>query len=121
MTKDEALKLALEALKLWLNHKLDEDTAWEAHNAIKEALETKDEPVALVAEVHISRYTIEWTNGPLPQGTKLYTTPQRTCVRLTKEEINEGLLRSFYVLEKARAWRDGVAWAEEILKRKNYE
>jgi len=85
----------------------------------KEQLETKDEPVALVAEVHISRYTIEWTNGPLPQGTKLYTTPQRTCVRLTKEEINEGLLRSFYVLEKARAWRDGVAWAEEILKEKN--
>jgi len=85
----------------------------------KEQLETKDEPVALVAEVHISRYTIEWTNGPLPQGTKLYTTPQRTCVRLTKEEINEGLLRSFYVLEKARAWRDGVAWAEEILKGRN--
>jgi len=85
----------------------------------KEQLEKKDEPVALVAEVHISRYTIEWTNGPLPQGTKLYTTPQRTCVRLTKEEINEGLLRSFYVLEKARAWRDGVAWAEEILKEKN--
>ena len=85
----------------------------------KEQLETKDEPVALVAEVHISRYTIEWTNGPLPQGTKLYTTPQRTCVRLTKEEINEGLLRSFYVLEKARAWRDGVAWAMQQLKDKN--
>jgi len=85
----------------------------------KEQLETKDEPVALVAEVHISRYTIEWTNGPLPQGTKLYTTPQRTCVRLTKEEINEGLLRSFYVLEKARAWRDGVAWAIQQLKDKN--
>jgi hypothetical protein len=42
MTKDEALQLALEALKLWLNHKLDEDTAWEAYNAIKEALETKE-------------------------------------------------------------------------------
>jgi len=52
----------------------------------KEQLETKDEPVALVAEVHISRYTIEWTNGPLPEGTKLYTTPQRTWVGLTDEE-----------------------------------
>ena len=51
----------------------------------KEQLETKDEPVALVAEVHISRYTIEWTNGPLPQGTKLYTTPQRKP--LTDEQI----------------------------------
>ena len=48
--------------------------------------ETKDEPVALVAEVHISRFTIEWTNGPLPEGTKLYTTPQRTWVVLTDEE-----------------------------------
>ena len=53
----------------------------------KEQLETKDEPVALVAEVHISRYTIEWTNGPLPQGTKLYTTPQRKP--LTDEHIDE--------------------------------
>jgi len=52
----------------------------------KEQLETKDEPVALVAEVHISRYTIEWTNGPLPQGTKLYTTPQRTFVGLTDDD-----------------------------------
>jgi len=46
---------------------------------------------------------------------------QRTWVGLTKEEINQNLLRSFYVLEKARAWREGVTWAEEILKRKNYE
>jgi hypothetical protein len=42
MTKDQALQLALKALKLWLNHKLDEDTAWEAHNAIKKALETEE-------------------------------------------------------------------------------
>ena len=53
----------------------------------KEQLEKKDEPVALVAEVHISRYTIEWTNGPLLQGTKLYTTPQRKP--LTDEHIDE--------------------------------
>ena len=123
MTKDEALKLALEALKLWLNHKLDEDTAWEAHNAIKEALKIKDEPVAwgmekdgvildvICPEEH-EREEGEYT---IP----VYTQLQRTWVGLTKEEINEGLLRSFYVLEKARAWRDGVAWAEEILKEKN--
>ena len=53
----------------------------------KEQLETKDEPVALVAEVHISRYTVEWTNGPLPENTKLYTTPQRKP--LTDEHIDE--------------------------------
>lgn len=33
------------------------------------------EPVGRVAEVHLSRYTIEWTNGPLPEGTELYTAP----------------------------------------------
>jgi len=45
--------------------------------------------------------------------------PEREWVGLKDEEINQGLLRSFYVLQKARAWRDGVAWAEEILKEKN--
>ena len=30
------------------------------------------QPVARVAEVHMSRYTVEWTNGPLPEGTLLY-------------------------------------------------
>ena len=45
------------------------------------------EPVAIVAEIHMSRYTIEWTNGDLPEGTKLYTTPpQRTWVGLTEAE-----------------------------------
>ena len=136
---DEVLKLALDALEGFIPYLPLKDEAQcnsydkaitalrlviDAQNmasksTYKEQLETKDEPVALVAEVHISRYTIEWTNGPLPQGTKLYTTPQRTCVRLSKEEINEGLLRSFYVLEKARAWRDGVAWAIQQLKDKN--
>jgi len=72
----------------------------------KEQLETKDEPVAW-EQFH------EHMAGPN------YVAPQRTWVGLTKEEINQGLLRSFYVLEKARAWRDGVAWAEEILKEKN--
>lgn len=28
--------------------------------------------VAKVAEVHGSRYTVEWTNGPLPEGTALF-------------------------------------------------
>ena len=31
--------------------------------------------VAIVAEVHMSRYTVEWTNGPLPEGTPLYAAP----------------------------------------------
>jgi hypothetical protein len=52
--------------------------------------EREQEPVAIVAEIHMSRYTIEWTNGDLPEGTKLYTTPpQRTWVGLTEEELYE--------------------------------
>jgi len=90
MTKDEALKLALEALKLWLNHKLDEDTAWEAHNAIKEALKIKDEPVAWGMEkdgvildvICPAEHEREEGSYTVP----LYTTPQRTWVVLTDEE-----------------------------------
>jgi hypothetical protein len=50
---------------------------------------------------------------------KGYIQAKSEWVGLTKEEIDQGLLRSFYVLQKARAWRDGVAWAEEKLKEKN--
>ena len=107
MTKDEALKLALDALEGFIPYLPLKDEAqcnsydkaitalrlaidaqsMASKSTYKEQLETKDEPVALVAEVHISRYTIEWTNGPLPQGTKLYTTPQRKP--LTDEHIDE--------------------------------
>lgn len=37
------------------------------------------QPVATVAEVHMSRYTIEWENGPLPEGTQLYAAPQHAA------------------------------------------
>lgn len=40
-----------------------------------EVVMPQPEPVARVAEVHMSRYTIEWTNGPLPEGTGLYAAP----------------------------------------------
>ena len=87
MTKDETLKLALDALEGFIPYLPLKDEAqcnsydkaitalrlaidvenMASKSTYKEQLETKDEPVALVAEVHISRYTIEWTNGPLPQ------------------------------------------------------
>ena len=38
--------------------------------------QSEPEPVAKVAEIHLSRYTIEWVNGPLPEGTPLYTQPK---------------------------------------------
>lgn len=49
----------------------------EADEILRQAIEQSEkvEPVATVAEVHMSRHTIEWTNGPLPEGTKLYLYP----------------------------------------------
>lgn len=38
---------------------------------------------------------------------------------LSGNEIEEGLLRSKYALETAKAWRAGVWWAYEKLKDKN--
>ena len=33
------------------------------------------QPVATVAEVHMSRYTLEWNGSPLPEGSALYAAP----------------------------------------------
>ena len=41
-------------------------------------VQPEQEPVARVAEVHMSRYTIEWTNGLLPEGTELFAAPTPT-------------------------------------------
>ena len=94
-----------------------EKKVWDTIYEIKKALETKDEPVALVAEVHISRYTIEWTNGPLPEGTKLYTTPQRTWVGLTDAEVFE--LFGRFTTMTGKSWLDLYRMAETKLKEKN--
>ena len=91
MTKDEALQIALKALELWINCKFDEDTAWEAHNAIKESIETKDEPVAwgmkkdgiILDVISPDEHDREEGGYTVP----LYTTPQRTWVGLTEEDL----------------------------------
>lgn len=44
--------------------------------ALKAQQPAPDGHVATVAEVHMSRYTIEWVNGPLPEGTPLYAAQQ---------------------------------------------
>jgi len=134
---DEVLKLALDALEGFIPYLPLKDEAqcnsydkaitalrlaidaqsMASKSTYKEQLETKDEPVALVAEVHISRYTIEWTNGPLPQGTKLYTTPQRTWVGLTDAEVFE--LFGRFTTMTGKSWLDLYRMAETKLKEKN--
>lgn len=48
-----------------------------------------------------------------------FAEPQRTWVVLTDDEIDQGLLRTNYAMQTARAWRDGVRWAYHQLKEKN--
>jgi hypothetical protein len=102
MTKDEALKKAFkQAFQLGQDYWYQADHEYVSQNkksdvtrakfeqlmedAIKEALaqpplpvQPEQEPVARVAEVHMSRYTIEWTNGLLPEGTELFAAPTPT-------------------------------------------
>ena len=88
MTKDEALRLALEALE---KISMGGDPRWadETIIAIKEALETKDEPVAVVDST-ISGH-IDWLCPIFPkQGTPLYTHPKK-WVWLTDKEVDECL------------------------------
>jgi hypothetical protein len=102
MTKDEALRLALEALE-WQQEMLYTAMQYsaakgmtflghppnpnEAITAIKAALEAKDEPVAWMNQNGVVRKVgYEW--GPNNTLTALYATPpQRTWVGLTDEEI----------------------------------
>jgi hypothetical protein len=116
MTKDTALRLALEALE-WANKEINNwmDDAYglepeehleimQAITAIKAALEAKDEPVAWRTfdgeggyDYHTYEYNedyaVKWdANNPKHKGwvEPLYTTPpQRTWNELTDEEYKE--------------------------------
>ena len=94
MTKDEALKLALEALKedrAWLETDAPTEV-WEKNNeaitAIKAALEAKDEPVAwMYGCVGKGRMYAEELDDPAGWQPLYTTPPQRTWAGLTDEEI----------------------------------
>ena len=51
----------------------DENTPPREAAAILRSLDAQ--PVATVAEVHMSRYTLEWNGSPLPEGSALYAAP----------------------------------------------
>ena len=85
MNKDEALQIALEALT-----DFDYDKRMSAIKVIKEALKTKDEPVAWMSEDEHTVYTSKQVDGCFQHDhIPLYTTPQRTWVVLTDEEMRE--------------------------------
>jgi len=62
--------------------------------AVEQDRQARGESVAVVAEVHMSRYTLEWTNGPLPEKTLLYAFP-------TPKE--SALLQALEALERPRS------------------
>jgi hypothetical protein len=126
--KDEALRLALEALEaITKSNQSDHqaEIAEDAITAIKAALEEKDEPVAWRAWV--SKFPqgtgSDWVYVTKPimkdsiHNQPLYTTPpQRTWVGLTNEEIHESKPP---LSNDAVVWELAVEWAEAKLKEKN--
>ena len=130
MTKDEALRLALEVLAdLGMKHyeNTGEVLYKNTYTAIKAALEAKDEPVAWMDESRFKElhngFTVMTTltkKKAFFDDVAIYTTPpQRTWVGLTNMEIDQGLCRTNYAMQTSGAWRDGVEWAEAKLKDKN--
>jgi hypothetical protein len=119
MTNDEIIEMANKAKLpydyvtgelMWLD-KLEQF----AKLVAEKALETKDEFVAWEQFYpDIGKPQIAFNAEVVG-----YVAPQRTWVGLTKEEIDQNLLRSPYALQTASAWRDGVAWAMQQLKDKN--
>ena len=92
IAKDEALQLALEALT-----DFDYDKRMKAIEVIKEALETKDEPVGWIDNKGNMICTkINESCRPL------YTTPQRTWVGLTDEEIESIYMETMNFQQNAR-------------------
>ena len=93
MTKDEALRLALEALKeITLEHGMTE----KARTAIKAALEAKDEPVGTAGELFtntaLERLDLRPSTGiyitPLPVA-EPYKRPSRSDIKpLSDKEID---------------------------------
>ena len=96
MTKDEALRLALEALELHGKQypHMVKGYCLDAITAIKEALKTKDEPKCVaIVEVFEKDWRLDYMALPVGKH-KLYaqqytytTPPQSTWVGLTDEEI----------------------------------
>ena len=85
MTKDEALHLALEALK---DFSVSDKQAFEATTAIKAALEAKDEPWEQFYP-EMGKPKLAYLPPTESPENACYIPPQRTWVGLTDEEIWE--------------------------------
>ena len=131
MTKDEALKLALEALVAYGNkHRATYllSGAWDAEitlgdatiTTIKEALAQTQEPVACVQDLdEVKRKHLVYEKG-MDWKDPLYTTPpQRTWVGLTDEEIADCAEKMEASDPTDSFWREFFRAIEAKLKEKN--
>jgi len=122
MTKEEALQMALKFIERvnqdgWVLADFEPEM-YACITAIKEALETKDEPVATVISESGANVTHSWWHEPaLPIGTKLYTSPQRTWVGLTEEDLK--LLSAEYRIVYGSWVGDFAKGIEDKLKESN--
>ena len=118
MSKDEALKIAIEAIEYtnWSERTAKMETALEA---CKEALEQPaQEPVAIVTghiEISLLSDTI---NKMLPINTELYTHPAPSWQGLSDDEIEEALSGTDPNFIHGSCTQ-GILWAEAKLKEKN--
>ena len=131
MTKDEALKLALEALVAYGNkHRATYllSGAWDAEitlgdatiTTIKEAMAQTQEPVACVQDLdEVKRKHLVYEKG-MDWKDPLYTTPpQRTWVGLTDEEIADCAEKMEASDPTDSFWREFFRGIEAKLKEKN--
>ena len=142
MTKDETLKLALDALEGFIPYLPLKDEAqcnrydkaitalrlaidaqsMASKSTYKEQLETKDEPVAWMTEnkylitkdENLAKKIKEKGDEPI---IPLYTTPQRIWVVLTDAEVFE--LFGRFTTMTGKSWLDLYRMAETKLKDKN--
>ena len=122
MTKDEALKLALETLES-IQAVYPCETVGRRITAIKEALaQPEQEPVAWqwLGSAHFRKKLPK--NADITAWNSLYSAPQRTWVGLTEEErdgkrvLENGLL---FNTAEVQVWELAIDYAEARLKEKN--
>ena len=117
-TKDEALKMAIEALEMHVPHYI-KDRGCDALIACRQALEQPaQEPVAIVTghiEISLLSDTI---NKMLPINTELYTHPAPSWQGLSDDEIEEALSGTDPNFIHGSCTQ-GILWAEAKLKEKN--
>jgi hypothetical protein len=121
MTRDDIIKMALEALEdandVARMEFSDENYYSEAINALRQALKTEQEPVAFI---NVEKQKLEWakltswhtpTIVNLPK-IPLYTAPPKQWVGLTAYEIQE-------IHSENQHWGSFACAIEQALKKKN--